>query len=122
MPTCDFLMVQAYDQIVVAKVMKERLLDAGHITAFGAGLIELLDRYPKVSLIIDLSEVQYLSSAVLGKLVAIHKKTKELKGRMAIAGALGPVLPLFKVTGLDKVLTFFPEAGVGVSTWKRTPL
>ena len=30
---CDFLMVQRYENIVLAKVMKERLLDAASITS-----------------------------------------------------------------------------------------
>jgi anti-sigma B factor antagonist len=122
MAGCDFLMVQAYDNIVVARVMKERLLDAAVISSLGDGLGQIIDRYPRISLIIDLSEVGYLSSAVLGKLVATHKKVKECKGRTAVAGLKPAIVPMFKVTGLDKIFEIFPDPGAGVTVWKRKPL
>lgn len=122
MPSCDFLHVQAYDGIVLAKVAKERLLDATAINSLGEGLTQLLDRYPKISLVLDLSEVGYLSSAVLGKLVAIHKQVKTLKGRMALAGMKPAILPLFKVTNLDKVFEIHPEAQQALIAYRKKPL
>ncbi|GDY14563.1 hypothetical protein LBMAG53_34410 [Planctomycetota bacterium] len=122
MPSCDFLHVQAYDGIVLAKVAKERLLDAAAINSLGEGLNQLLDRYPKISLVLDLSEVGYLSSAVLGKLVALHKQVKTLKGRMALAGMKPAILPLFKVTNLDKVFEIHAEAQLALIAYRKKPL
>jgi anti-anti-sigma factor len=119
---CDFLLVQAYDKIVLAKVMKERLLDIPTIASLSEGLNELLDRYPRISLVLDLADVGYLSSAVLGKLVALHKAIKAGKGRLAIGGVKPPMMPLFKVTQLDKIIQFFPDAQQAIMLFRREPL
>jgi anti-sigma B factor antagonist len=119
---CDFLMVQRYDKIVLAKVMKERLLDAANITSLGEALIAECDRTAKISLVIDLAEVGYLSSAMIGKLVAVHKAAKISKGRVAIAGLKPALLQMFKVTQLDKLFEFAPDAEQVIMAYRRKPL
>ncbi len=119
---CDFLFIQAYDNVVLAKVTKERLLDPPSITALGEALTQILDRYPRISLVLDLADVGYMSSAVLGKLIATHKQVKALKGRMCLAGVRPALLPLFKVTNLDKVFEMYPEAEPAMRQYRSKPL
>jgi hypothetical protein len=70
---CDFLVVQAYDNLVLARIEKDRLLDVAGIAALSEDLIKLTDRYPRISLVLDLEAVSAMSSAMLGKLVSLHK-------------------------------------------------
>jgi anti-anti-sigma factor len=115
---CEFLMVQAYDKIVLAKVMKERLLDPPSIASLAEGLMELTQRHPRMNLVIDLADVGYLSSAMLGKLVALYKAVKADKGRIAITGVKKSLMPLFTVTQLDKMMQFFPDAEQAITLYK----
>ena len=117
---CDFLLIQAYDKIVLVKVMKERLLDVRDIASLAEGLMDLTKRYPRMSLVIDLSDVGYLSSAMLGKLVALYKAVKADKGRIAIGGVKPSLMPLFTVTQLDKMMQFFPDAEQAIKLYKVT--
>ena len=119
---CAFLTVQAYDQIVLARVEKERLLDARDITALAEELTKLLDRHPRISLVLDLEAVSAMSSAALGKLVALHKAVTGFKGRMVLAGVKPSIMPLFTVTKLDKLLSFSPTAQEAILFYKRKPL
>ena len=119
---CDFLLVQAYENIVLARVEKDRLLDVTAITALAADLIKLTDRYPKISLVLDLEAVSALSSAMLGKLVALHKAVGAGRGRMTIAGVKPSIMPLFTVTKLDKLFTFSPTAQEAILLYRRKPL
>ncbi|HEX3135407.1 MAG TPA: STAS domain-containing protein [Planctomycetota bacterium] len=120
--SCDFLVVQRYDKIVLAEVKKERLLDPASITSLGEALIAECDRTAKISLVIDVSAVGYLSSAMIGKLVAVHKAAKLSKGRVAITGLKTPLLQMFKVTQLDKLFEFAPDAEQVIMLYKRKPL
>lgn len=117
---CDFLMVQAYDKIVLAKVMKERLLDVRDIAALGEALMDLTKRHPRMNLVLDLADVGYLSSAMLGKLVALYKAVKADKGRIAVCGVRKSLMPLFTVTQLDKMMQFFPDAEQAITLYKVT--
>jgi anti-sigma B factor antagonist len=118
----EHLIVQAYENLVLAKITKERLLDAPVIAALGEDLLKLVDRYPRMSLVLDISDVSYLSSAFIGKLVALFKSITTHKGRMTIAGAKPSLMPLFQVTRLDKVITFESEAEKAILFYKRKPI
>jgi anti-sigma B factor antagonist len=122
MPTCDFVHVETYQSIIQARVARERLLDAGQIQAMHEVLQDHVNRHGRPSLVIDMHEVGYMSSAAIGKLVALHKQVKGSKGRMAIAGLRDSLKPLFKVTGLDKLFDFQPDAGALVQEWRRKPI
>ncbi len=100
----EHLTVQAYQNLVLATVTKPRLTDAATINDIGAELLRQLELHSRISLIIHLGQVSQLSSAMLGKIIAVHKKVVEYRGRMAITGVGKELRPLFKVTKLDKVL------------------
>jgi anti-sigma B factor antagonist len=119
---CDFLMVQTYDNIVLAKIDKDRLLDSANITSLSESLEALLDRHPRISLILDMSTVGYMSSAMLGKLVSLHKAVKINKGRMALSGIKPAIQPLFKITKLDKLFEMYGDAQEVLMLYKRKPL
>jgi anti-anti-sigma factor len=119
---CDFLVVTAYDNIVLARIEKDRLLDAQSIADLSVDLLKQVDRYPKISLVVDCEAVVALSSAMLGKLVALVKQVKLCKGRMVLAGVSPKIMPLFQVTKLDKVIDFSPSAQEAIMLYKRKPL
>ncbi len=116
------LIVQVYDRIVLVQVTKDRLLDMPVINAIGAELTGLLDRHAKPSIVLDLAPVSYLSSAMVGKLIAFYKGVMAAKGRLAIAGVRADLMPLFKITQLDKLIRFYPEAQQVILEFKRKPL
>ncbi len=118
----EHLDVQAYEGLVLAKITKERLLDAPVIAALGEDLLKLVDRYPRLSLIVDLSDVAYLSSAFIGKLVAVFKSISAAKGRMIVAGVKPSLMPLFQVTRIDKIIAFEPVVEKAILFYKRKPL
>jgi len=119
---CDFLIVNAYDRMVLARIEKDRLLDAQAINLLAGELLKLVDRHPKISLVVDCEAVTALSSAMLGKLVALVKQVKACKGRMVLAGVNVKIMPLFQVTKLDKVLDFAPTAQEAIGNYRRKPL
>ncbi len=56
-----------------------------------------------VQLVFDLSAVQYLTSAALGKLINLKRKVMGMKGRLRIENLHPDVLEVFRITGLDQV-------------------
>ncbi|MDA3963694.1 MAG: STAS domain-containing protein [Planctomycetota bacterium] len=112
-----------YQKIVLACFEKDRLTDAASIAAVAADLDRQLEMCPvKISLIIDLSKVTAMSSQMLGKLVALHKKVKNGKGRMCLTGVCKQIMPLFEITKLTKVFEFKPDAQEVILFYQRKPL
>lgn len=116
------LIIQNYDRIVLVSIAKDRLLDPPVITAISTELMDLLERHAKPSIIIDMANVAYLSSAMIGKFIALYKGVVVAKGRVAIAGVRADLMPLFKITQVDRLIRFYPDAQQVILEYKRKPL
>ena len=114
--------IQNYQKNVLAVITKDRLTDAGSINAVAEDLDFELEKFPKISLIIDCSAIAAMSSLMLGKLVALHKKVKKGKGRMCLTGIDKKLMPLFTVTKLHKVFDFADDAQQVLLLYQRKPL
>lgn len=55
-------------------------------------------------LVMDFSELEYLSSAGLRVLLAAHKAMKKEDGRMVVRGANEEVREVFTITGFSEIL------------------
>ena len=122
MKATQWLTVQEYQHNVVAVVERDRLVDAETIAAVADSLNDLLNRHPRISLVLDLRKVTAMSSMMLGKLVALHKQIEADRGRLAVGGVQKKLVPLFKVTRLDKVLKMFKTADEAIKKFERKPL
>ena len=122
MKASQWLTVEEYRNNIVAVIERDRLVDAESISAVADTLNDILSRHPKVSLVLDARKVTSMSSMMLGKLVALNKQVVAGKGRMAIGGVQKKLLPLFKVTRLDKVLTLVATADEAIKKFDRKPL
>ncbi len=88
-----------------------RRLDASVAPAFKQAVVQLVEQGDR-RLVVDLTGVDFLDSSGLGALVSILKALGA-QGEMAVCGAKGSVLSLFKLTRMDKVFPIvasLPEA------------
>ena len=60
-------------------------------------------------LVLDLSGVEYMSSAGLGTTVWLAKRMRESKQRFALAGLRDRVAQVFKLSGLDRILPVYAD-------------
>jgi len=58
---------------------------------------------PGVQLVLDLGDVQYLSSTALGKLINLKKKVMGVGGRLRIENPHSDLLEVFRITRFDQV-------------------
>lgn len=71
-------------------------------------LIELVER-PCKTIIVDLSEVQFMDSTGLNVFSAVRKRMKTLDGRLILAGPRPPVIRLFQLSGMDRLFTIVAD-------------
>lgn len=108
------LVVNRQGDVTIASFIHSKLLDETNIHAIGAELLALVDQNKGLKLIIDFSTVSYLSSAVLGKLMAIHKGISNTKGIFVLCGISANILEVFKITKLDKLFSIEPDVKSGL--------
>ena len=66
----------------------------------------LIDRASEkrgVQLVLDLGDVQYLSSTALGKLIKLKKKVMGVRGRLRIENLHSDLREVFRITRFDQV-------------------
>jgi anti-anti-sigma factor len=78
---------------------------------------------PRVSeerrIVIDLSALDYMSSAGVRSILLLARQLKEVRGMLAIAGARGMVKEVFAITNLDSVFPCFETVGqASTDSWK----
>ena len=95
--------VQYTDSATVVKLTDERILEQGDIIAVESSIMPLIEQSKGINLIIDFSNVQFLSSSVLGLLVRISKKIYEGSGQLRLCGIGPKILEIFRITRLDRV-------------------
>ncbi len=91
----DALVVHFLDQTIHA--------DAA-ITSLGKELYAVVDRPDCLKLVLNFSEVEFLFSAMLGKLVTMQRKIVEKDGVLRLCGMCPNIRLIFKLTCLDRIL------------------
>jgi anti-sigma B factor antagonist len=71
------------------------------------GLVDILLRQGKKTIIFDVADVTSLDSTGVGHLIASYNKIASAGGDMRIAGATGRVLSTFQISRLDTVFPFY---------------
>jgi anti-anti-sigma factor len=112
------LLVEKNAEITVVYFQDAGILDEKNINKIADELFELCDSSAKPKMVLNFEKVEYLSSAVLGKLVALQKRVSASKGNLHLCCIRESILQVFKVTRLDKVLKIYPEQARAVKAFK----
>jgi anti-anti-sigma factor len=84
-------------------------LDLAALTPTGPELRLLAEANGHGRLYLDLAEVQFLTGAALGTIVALHRLVSEAGGELAIRNLNAFLYEQFQITRLDTVLTIWPK-------------
>lgn len=103
------LEVEDYNDVTIVKFTDRKILDEQNIQAIGEQLFSLVDDVGRHKLLLNFSNVEYLSSAALGKLITLNKKVQGVSGRLALCNIDPQIYEVFKITNLDKLFQIFEE-------------
>lgn len=101
--------IEETNDVTVVKFVDKKILDEGNIQIIGNQLFGLVDEDHRGKIVLDFANVEYLSSAALGKLITMDKKVKAAKGKLRLCNIRADILEVFKITRLDKLFTIFPN-------------
>ena len=83
--------------------MAERIVDEQQIRDLQESLLKVVEENEDKKLILNFSNVQFMTSALLGLLVRIHKKVREAGGRLQLSNLDPNIYKVFEITQLTKV-------------------
>ncbi len=81
-------------------------MDAVTAPEFDKKMIDLISKGEK-TFVVNLVELDYISSAGLRSILALAKKLKEQAGKILLAGVRGSVEEVFKISGFSSMFKMF---------------
>lgn len=100
------LMITKILDVVVVNFGNAAIIDGTSVEAIGKELYVLADEQAHTKVVLDMSAVKFLSSQMLGVLIAFQKKMAAIKGKFVICGLRPDLAKVFKITQLDKLFLF----------------
>lgn len=103
----SLFVVQHVRDVHCIEFLEKAMLDQANIERMGEELTQLINQSGHPKFVISFANVQNVSSAVLGVLIAAHKHVKRMKGELRLACVSDMIIEVFKLTRLDKMLKIY---------------
>src|SRR6202045_3218314 len=103
------LEVEDIGDVTVVNFTDRKILDEQNIQVIGEQLFSLVDQDGMKKLLLNFANVEYLSSAALGKLITLNKKLQAVGGRLILCNIDPQIHEVFEITRLDKFFKIMKE-------------
>ena len=97
------LRLETVDGVTVVSFVDTKIVTDENIQEVGDQLYALVEDEGHKQLLLNFGNVQYLSSAALGKLINLKKKVGAVKGKLKLCCIHPDLLEVFRITRLDQV-------------------
>ena len=97
------LEIEEVGDITIASFIDKKILDESNIQVIGNQLFSLVEDDARQKIILDFANVEYLSSAALGKLITMDKKVRAAKGKLRLCNVRPDIYEVFAITKLNKL-------------------
>src|SRR4051794_23230748 len=103
------LEVEDIGEVTVVNFTDKRILDEQNIQIIGEQLFSLVDEQGLRKILLNFSNVEYLSSAALGKLITLNKKLSQAGGKLILCNIDAQIFEVFEITKLDRFFKIIKE-------------
>jgi anti-sigma B factor antagonist len=111
------LEVTEVDDVVVVNFLDKKILDDQNIQIIGDELIRLVDELARLKIVLNFRNVEFLSSAFLGKLVKFNGKVQAAGGKLVLCEIKKDLLEVFILCKLDKLLVIHESEQEALKTF-----
>lgn len=97
------LFIQHSVDVTLVTFNDTEILEEGSIIALEESIMPVVEEAKRKNMLLDFSNVQFMSSAFLGLLIKIHKRICERGGHLELCNIDPQIYKVFKITKLDEV-------------------
>lgn len=102
-----FFTVESHGDATLLRLAKPSLSEEENIEQLSQELSTIVDHYGCRRIVVDFADVKLITSAALGKFIALHRNLHRKEGRLSVSGVAGMVKDVFKTT---KLIDYFKVA------------
>ena len=95
--------VNEVGDVTVVRFRDHKIIEDVNIQELGQEMFRLVETDGRHKLLLDFSSVDFLSSAALGKLITLDKKTKAHGGVLKLANIRAEIYEVFSITKLNRL-------------------
>lgn len=103
------LEVEDIGDVTVVNFTDRKILDEASIQVIGEQLFSLVDEAGRRKILLNFANVEFLSSAALGKLITLNKKLQAAGGRLILCNIDPQIYEVFEITKLNKLFNIQKE-------------
>lgn len=102
-PAKQHLYVRSVEGVTVVGFADRMLVSEEVIQVVGEQLLELVGKKDSRNVLLDFSEVRFMSSALLGVLLPVVRKLTKEGGQLKLCSLAPPLKEVFEVSKLDRL-------------------
>ena len=103
-------------EVSVVQFKDRKILDESNIQEMGRELFELVEQ-KRTKILLNFMNVEFLSSAALGKLITLDKKLKAAKGQLKLSSIRPEIYEVFAITRLNKLFDIHDDEADALATF-----
>jgi len=97
------LEVEDNGDVTIVNFIDKKILDEQNIQKIGEDLFSLVDEMGRRRIVLNFRNVDYLSSAALGKFITLNKKVHGAGGKLVLCNIDPNIYEVFEITKLNKL-------------------
>ena len=109
--------VEDVGDVAVVQFVDKKILDEQNIQMIGDDLFRLVDELGRRKVLLNFGNVEFMSSAALGKLIRLHQRLAQVGGKLVLCGISKDILQVFTLTKLDKMLKIVANEQKGLESF-----
>ena len=117
-PTPSRLISHVQNEVTIVHFADAKVIDQRNINLIGSELTGMVEKNGVTKMLINMEDVQYLSSAVLGKLISLHKTLRMKKGLLKLCNIAPSIYEVFEITRLDKVFDIYDSEDEALTAFR----
>ena len=102
--------------VTVVTFAQPKFLDDGDIQQMGDELFQVVDSGVE-KILLDMSTVQFLSSAALNRFINLHKRVKNAGGELRLVSITSEIEKIFAITRLNTLFSIHPDLTSGLASF-----
>lgn len=111
------LEVEDCGDVTVVNFIDRKILDEQNIQKIGEDLFSLVDELGRKKILLNFSNVEYLSSAALGKFITLNKKVNAGSGKLVMCHISDEIFEVFEITKLNKLFNIQKDEQTGLQAF-----
>lgn len=113
------LMTQTNGDVTVVYFTESQILDESKINQLNQELTKVAEKVAGGKLLLNFNDVHFMSSSVLGKLIALNKRCKADQTALKMCNIAPSIMEVFKITNLHKVFEIHEDETTAISAYNK---